>query len=105
MSEEFKMDEEDDVILRWLGRKGAFEAYRSKTYIALRSITRGSVDGAQQIHAQVLTLEIRDAGPAHPNIRFHCIVSTDDGKEIKGNAAYSLFDALESVSAQWDSLG
>jgi hypothetical protein len=101
MSDEFKMDEEDDVVLHWLGRKGAFEAFRTKTYIALRPVEKGS----QGIHAQTVTLEIRDAGPSHPNIRFIWTVTTDDGREIKGNAAHSLFDALESISAQWDKLG
>jgi len=99
-------NEEDDMILSWLEQRGAFEAYRTKTYVALREIRKGPVreDGSQEIHAQKVTLEIRDARHADPNIRFHCIVKTDDGKEIKGNAAYSLVDALEDVKAHWNQL-
>lgn len=68
---------------------GAFEAYHRTEYVVYRDTASG---GVQEIHIEVL-----DAGPSKPHIRYQVTATSDEGKKATGNPSESLEVALAIV--------
>jgi hypothetical protein len=70
---------------------GVFEAYQVlSTYQFIRNAKSGNI--------QTVTVDMLDAGQSvDPNLRYHCVARSDDGRTATGNPDSSIEDVLISM--------
>ena len=89
-----KMDT-NEVIRKLKKHADIFEVYHKITFSCFRTNKEGN--------PQAVEVEILDAGPdVNPNIRYHCVAKTEDGKMATGNPAESL--SLVLTILHWEDL-
>ena len=71
-----------------------FEIYQKFTFEGYHNNKSGD--------PQKIEIEILDAGPESPEIRYHCTAKTADGKTATGNPASTMNVALHNV--HWNEL-
>jgi len=87
------MDNHDELAIATLGKlPGLGDPALVRTYYVHR-VAKGGKD-------QMVTVKVFDHGPAvHPDSRFDCSATSDDGKGMSGNSARTIDAAL--AIAHW----
>ncbi len=83
----------EEIISRLKQKANFYEVYHKTSFNCVRTDKDGN--------SQEVDVDILDAGPdVNPNMRYHCVAKTEDGKLATGNPDSSI--ALVLMHVHWN---